>query len=392
MNTFHTTPFDRKRFAITGYNTFVQGGRILLILLIFTGLAYSKTKTIVSAKESAGTTSSAYTAPVDELANPGCGPGASSALPISSTTSINESAVCSREDAGIIEDILRLNMPSQVALLIVQILTGVIGVLIGVGLGVWFARRSGNNNSGKPYVTVNGVKITTRQFNQRFSNAISEGGEDTPQLRQAILNDLIMREAVSQDLKRSGLIGKDKNIFQLEEAREKAMLDLWFAQYFKVHPLTDADVRAEYEKQTAASKDAKNAQEYLLSQIVVGSETEAIDIVNQLNSGIAFETLAKEKSLDKDSGAQGGLLGWALPTQITSPIDEAIVSMMAGQVTKPIQTKAGWHIVKVNNTQPRAVPDFEHVKIGIAQKMAEDKRQQAIAELMSTVKVVGPKP
>ena len=175
---------------------------------------------------------------------------------------------------------------------------------------------------------------------------------------------------------------------KVEVARQSAILDLWFAQYFKAHPLTDADVRTEYEKQVAVSKDPNNTKEYQLSQIVVASEDEGIEIITQLNSGVAFETLAKEKSLDKDSGAQGGLLGWAVPSQITAPIDEAVISMALGQVTQPIQTKVGWHIVKVNNIKPIAVPDFEQVKLGIAQKMAEEKRQQAVAELMSSVKVV----
>ena len=259
---------------------------------------------------------------------------------------------------------------------------------IGVGIGLLLVRRKGKTNSGKAYVTVNGVKITTRQFNKLVTNAISEGVKDTPELRQAITNDLVLREAVSQDLKKTGVLDKADSALKVEVARQSAMLDLWFAQYFKAHPLTDTDVRTEYEKQVAVSKDPNNTQEYQLSQIVVASEDEGMEIITQLNEGVAFETLAKEKSLDKDSGVQGGLLGWAAPSQITAPIDEAVISMALGQVTQPIQTKVGWHIVKVNNIKPLAVPDFEQVKLGIAQKMAEEKRQQAVAELMSSVKVV----
>ncbi len=364
------------------------GCRILLILMIFTGLAFSKTKITTRAKDSAGTTSSAFTAPVGDLANPGCGPSGGSATPFSSSASVAGSALGRDEDGGIIENILHLQAPSQLALLIAQILIGVVGMTFGVGIGLLLVRRKGKTNSGKAYVTVNGVKITTRQFNKLVTNAISEGVKDTPELRQAITNDLVLREAVSQDLKKTGVLDKADSALKVEVARQSAMLDLWFAQYFKAHPLTDTDVRTEYEKQVAVSKDPNNTQEYQLSQIVVASEDEGMEIITQLNEGVAFETLAKEKSLDKDSGVQGGLLGWAVPSQITAPIDEAVISMALGQVTQPIQTKVGWHIVKVNNIKPLAVPDFEQVKLGIAQKMAEEKRQQAVAELMSSVKVV----
>ncbi len=237
-------------------------------------------------------------------------------------------------------------------------------------------------------VTVNGVKITTSQLTKWVNNAVSEGAKDTPELRQAILNDLVLREAVAQDIKKTGLLNNDVNAFKVEVARQNAMLDLWIAQYFKAHPLTDADVRAEYDKQAAIGKDPKNAQEYQLSQIVVASEAEGIDLITQLNSGVAFETLAKEKSLDKDSGSQGGLLGWALPTRLTPPIDTVIPNLYKGQVTqRPIHVGSSWHVIKVDDVRAFVFPGYEQAKIEIAKSMSQQRRQEAVTALMKNMKV-----
>ena len=237
-------------------------------------------------------------------------------------------------------------------------------------------------------VTVNGTKITQSQLNKWVNNAVAEGAKDTPEFRQAMLNDLVLREAVAQDIKKTGLLNKSDNAFKVEVARQNAMLDLWFAQYFKAHPITDADVRAEYEKQLAISKDPKNAQEYQLSQIVVATEADANQLISQISSGTEFEKLAKEKSLDKDSGAKGGLLGWALPTQLTPPLNLVVPNLSKGQVTQsPIHVGSSWHIVKVDDIRPFVFTSYDQVKANQAQNLAQQQRQAAIAELMKTIKI-----
>ena len=242
--------------------------------------------------------------------------------------------------------------------------------------------------SSSAIVTVNGSKITNGQLGEWVSNAVSEGAKDTPELRQSILNDLILREAIAQDVKKTGLLNSGNNAFKLKVAQQNALLELWLAQYFKNHPLSEADVRTEYDKQVVLSKDPKNAKEYQISQIVVASQSEGEQIIGQINGGASFETLAKEKSLDKASGANGGLLGWALSTQLAAPINDMILTIPKGQISpKPIQTQNTWHIVKVNDIKPFVMPSFDQSKTNIAQALVQQRRQEAINELMKSVKV-----
>jgi peptidyl-prolyl cis-trans isomerase C len=240
----------------------------------------------------------------------------------------------------------------------------------------------------KTLLTVNGAKITNAQVDQWVSVSVSEGAKDTPELRQSILNDLVLREAVAQDAKKTGLLTKGNNAFKIKMAEQNTMMDIWFAQYFASHPVTNDDVRAVYDKQVELSKDPKNAKEYLVSQIVVANEAEGVDLIKQINSGASFADLAKAKSMDQTSGQQGGIVGWALPTQLTPPINDLVPNLTKGKVTQtPVKTSNGWHVIKVDDVRPFVMPTFDQARNTIAQGLIQQKRQEAVNSLMQTTKI-----
>ena len=135
--------------------------------------------------------------------------------------------------------------------------------------------------------------------------------------------------------------------------------------------------------------EPKNANQYLTSQIVLGSEADANGVIALINSGSSFSEIAKERSLDKAAGQRGGVINWALPGQFPPPVADAILTLNKGQITlKPIQTPYGWFIVKVDDIRPFKLPPFDDIKNNIAQSMIQNEKQQAVTELMKTVKVV----
>lgn len=250
-------------------------------------------------------------------------------------------------------------------------------------IGAVFAQGVGNT-----IVTVNGSKITSGQLDQSVAFIVSQGGKDSPELRQNLLNELIIQDAVSQDVKKTGLLSKGDNAFKLKLIEKNAVMELWLNQYLSSHPVTDAEIKAEYDKQVQISKDPKNAKEYQLSQIVVGSEADGNQILSQLKSGASFATLAKERSLDKASGVNGGLLGWALPTQLASPLNDLVPTLVKGEVaSKPIQVGSAWHIVKVDDAKAFVMPGYDQLKDNIAKGMLQQRRQDAIKQLMQNVKI-----
>jgi len=242
--------------------------------------------------------------------------------------------------------------------------------------------------SSKTLLTVNGAKITNSQVGQWVAASVSEGAKDTPELRQSILNDLVLREAVAQDAKKTGLLTKGNNAFKIKMAEQNAMMDIWFAQYFSDHPVTNDDVRAVYDKQAELSKDPKNSKEYLVSQIVVANEAEGTELIKQINSGASFVELAKTKSLDQNSAQQGGLVGWVLPTQLTPPVNDTVPSLTKGKVTQfPVKTTNGWHVIKVDDIRAFVMPTFDQAKNTIAQTLIQQKRQEAVNALMQSTKI-----
>lgn len=258
-----------------------------------------------------------------------------------------------------------------------------------VAIALLFSLKIVHAEQSKVLLTVNGSKITSAEVDQWVAVSTSEGAKDSPELRQSILNDLVLREAVAQDAKKTGLLTKGNNGFKIKIAEQNAMVDIWFSQYFANHPVTNQDVRAVYDKQVELSKDPKNTKEYLVSQILVGSESDAVALIKQIDSGASFAEIAKTKSLDPSSGQQGGVVGWALPTQLTPPINDLVPNLTRGKITQtPVKTSNGWHIIKVDDVRPFVMPTFEQAKNTIAQSLVQQKRQEAINALMQSIKII----
>ena len=257
-------------------------------------------------------------------------------------------------------------------------------VAILFGMITWVMIQKSNT-----LASVNGIKITKAQVNDWVDEAVAQGAKDTPELRQATLNRLIFRQAALQEVEKMGLLKDKGNAFKVQIAPQNAEIELWFATYFKDHPITDADLKTLYDQQVAASKDPKNAYQYQVSQIVVPTQEEAKQIIEQLSKkGSSFEAIAKEKSTDKDSAQRGGLVGWLLISQAAPPIGEAVQGLSKGQMTqKPVLTRFGWHIIKVDDIKPVTIASFEQSKGNLAQAAVQQRRQEAIDSLLKSAKV-----
>ena len=237
--------------------------------------------------------------------------------------------------------------------------------------------------------SVNGARITKSQVNEWVDEAVAQGAKDTPELRQATLNRLIFRQAALQEVEKMGLLKDKGNAFRVQIAPQNTEIELWFATYFKDHPIADADLKALYDQQVAASKDPKNAYQYQVSQIVVPTQEEAQQIIEQLSKkGSSFEVIAKDKSTDKESAQRGGLIGWLMIGQAAPPIGEAVQGLSKGQMTqKPVLTRFGWHIIKVDDIKPVTIASFEQSKGNLAQAAVQQRRQEAIDNLLKSSKV-----
>jgi peptidyl-prolyl cis-trans isomerase C len=135
-----------------------------------------------------------------------------------------------------------------------------------------------------------------------------------------------------------------------------------------------------------AVKSMAGQEEVRARHILVESEDEAKTILTELKGGADFATLAKEKS--KDPGAaQGGDLGYFSKEQMVPEFADVAFKMYAGQLSNPVKTQFGWHIIKVEDKRVREAPEFDKVKDQIESYMMRKAQTDYVTKLRQTAKI-----
>lgn len=213
--------------------------------------------------------------------------------------------------------------------------------------------------------TVNGRPIKTETLN-RFIAEI--GRPETPELRNAVREELISREILSQEAEKRGLAQDPAVAFQLNTSRQQVLVQALVKSELDRNPVTDAEVKAAYDQQVGQAGREINAR-----HILVKSEAEAKDIIKQLKAGASFEKLAA-KSLDTGSAAAGGSLGWANPEMYVPPFAAAIKAMKEGELTQaPVQSNFGWHVIRVEGVREAEKPSLESVAPQLREALQRDR-------------------
>ncbi len=118
--------------------------------------------------------------------------------------------------------------------------------------------------------------------------------------------------------------------------------------------------------------DAEPEQEFNAAHILVSSEETAQALRDQLEEGADFGHLARENSRDPGSAEGGGALGWFRAEQMVEPFAEAVLGLEPGQISDPVQSQFGWHIIRLDDRRSADAPSLEEVR---DQLVAELQRQ-----------------
>jgi len=146
----------------------------------------------------------------------------------------------------------------------------------------------------------------------------------------------------------------------------------------------EAAVQAAYD---AGMAEFTPQPEFNASHILVASEEEAKDLKDQIDGGADFAELAKANSTDPGSGANGGELGWFTGGQMVPEFDAAVAAMSVGDVSDPVQSQFGWHVIKLNDKRDSSAPPLEEVRGEIENQLRQEALQARIAELRSGAKI-----
>lgn len=230
---------------------------------------------------------------------------------------------------------------------------------------------------------VNGKKIPSSRVELMAKQLASQGQQDSPQLRAMIKEELINREILIQEADKRGLGTSTDVKSQVEIARQSIVIRALVADFIKKNPISDADIKAEYDKFKAQAGD----KEYHARHILVEKEDDAKAIIAKLKSGDKFEDLAKQ-SKDPGSAAKGGDLDWATPASYVKPFSDALIALQKGQITEtPVKSDFGYHVIKLEDVRPAKVPALEEVKPQIAETLQQKKLQAFQQDLRKKAKV-----
>jgi peptidyl-prolyl cis-trans isomerase C len=236
----------------------------------------------------------------------------------------------------------------------------------------------------KSAAMVNGVSIPQALVDMRVKMATSQGQVDSPELRKAVLDDMINLEVLAQEAKKKGL-DKDPEVIQQTHLADQSVLVSAFVQdYAKNHTISDDQIKQEYEK----LKVNLGSKEYKARHILVDTEDEAKAIIKQLGKKGKFDKIATEKSKDAGSAAHGGELDWAVPSNFVPPFANALVGLKKGAYTKePVKSQYGWHIIKLDDVRDLKMPSLEELKPQIMQRLQQQSIQEYVADLRSKAKI-----
>ncbi|MFZ6730412.1 peptidylprolyl isomerase [Undibacterium sp. Ji42W] len=236
---------------------------------------------------------------------------------------------------------------------------------------------------------VNGKGIPASQLEAIVKQAVTQGRQtDSPQLRDALKERLIAREVMIQEAEKGGF-AKNADVKQaLESARQSILVEALMIDYLKKNPVTDAEVKAEYEKAKLQAGD----KEYHAFHIMLDTEDEAKVIISKLKSGAKFEELAKQ-SKDQGTASKGGDLDWSVPSNWPPAFAQAVTKLQKGQFTEtPVkitdaQGKDKFHVVKLDDTRTAKLPTLEEFKQQYFGEMQQLRVQAYQQTLISKAKI-----
>lgn len=150
--------------------------------------------------------------------------------------------------------------------------------------------------------------------------------------------------------------------------------------------ISDEAIQAAYDAQYG---NLPPEPEFNASHILVETEEEAQALIEELNGGADFAELAKEKSTGP-SGPTGGELGWFGLGMMVEPFEAAVVEMEVGDISAPVQTQFGWHVLKLNETRDKPAPTLEETRVAIMDSLRQAAVEAEIASLKEGADITQP--
>ena len=233
-------------------------------------------------------------------------------------------------------------------------------------------------------LSVNGVLIPNAYFDAMNRERETAGQPASAEFANAMKDELVNREILSQAARKKGLDKSPTVAAQMDMARQAVLIRAFFEDYVKANPISDAQLKADYDKYVVQLGD----KEFKVRHILVDKEDDAKAIIASLKRGETFEKLAKEKSKDTGSKDNGGDLDWAPAGRYVPEFATAVKAQAKGQLSEtPVKTPFGYHVIRVDDSRAMKVPSFDEVKDKFRQQAQQEQVAALVQDLRGKAKI-----
>jgi peptidyl-prolyl cis-trans isomerase C len=235
----------------------------------------------------------------------------------------------------------------------------------------------------KVLAKVNGVEIT----DEDVKLALDDLGPGLPRQLEGkaretyVLDFLIDEQLVVQKAQADKMAETPEFAKKLAYLRDKALMETLLGKIAQ-DAANDATIKKTYEE---AAKNQKPETEIHAHHILVPTEDEAKAALKRVKGGEDFSKVATEVS--KDPGSKGGDLGWFSKDRMVPEFGEAAFKLEPGQISDPVKTQFGWHVIKLDEKRPKQFPTLDQVRDQVARYVVQKAQTDVITKLREAAKV-----
>ena len=240
----------------------------------------------------------------------------------------------------------------------------------------------------KTLALVGGMPITEDDVNE-FLMGLGQRGQsyNNPEGRKMVLNQLIGNKLLMLDAKRNLLEAEPEFKAKLAKIKDNLLASYAAEKAVAGVKVTDKDVAEYYENNKAqfVGEETVNA-----SHILVDSEEKALELLAKINAGeITFENAARENS-SCPSSQNGGNLGDFGKGQMVPEFDSAVFAMEVGEVSAPVKTQFGYHLIKLNSKNEAKTMPLSEIAEDIKNALTAEKQRAAYDSRINQLKILYP--
>jgi peptidyl-prolyl cis-trans isomerase C len=211
-------------------------------------------------------------------------------------------------------------------------------------------------------------------------NALQKSVEQlTPEERETIVENLVDLDVLANAAEARGIHNERTVAVELALQRQQLLARTMINRFIEENPPSNAEIQAEYD----ANLSEFETVEHKARHILVESQEEANDLIQQLDGGADFAELAREHSVDP-AASNGGDLGWFTSSSMVAPFAEAVEAMEVGSHSAaPVETQFGWHVILLEDRRTGEPPALDTVRAQLSNSVTQRKLQAYIDSLRS---------